>query len=378
MSIFFNRIYVKIFGVLHLHTEKPIRGDVLLSYIPYAFLRPENSQESHTNYWECREMARIFLDLGYNVDVIDWKNDSFLPKKKYSYFIDIHSNMERLSPFLPKDCIKIFHATGAHWLFQNHAEYSRLLQLQKRRHATLMPRRVMPPSLAMENADVVVMLGNEFTEKTYNYSGKKIHHIPLSATHTFPFSEEKNIESAKKNFVWFGGAGMVHKGLDLVLEAFAEMPEYQLSVCGPIRSEKDFEKEYWKELYETKNITAFGKIDAGGDVFRKIAESSVALIYPSCSEGGGGSVIHCMHAGLIPIISFESSVNVGQFGILLKENTVEEIQRTVRLIAVETSEKIKVHSKQAWEYARANHSREEFSKEYLLFVQKLESEKNNA
>ena len=37
---------------------------------------------------------------------------------------------------------------------------------------------------------------------------------------------------------------MVHKGLDLVLEAFVAMPEYHLTVCGKVSSEKDFEDAY--------------------------------------------------------------------------------------------------------------------------------------
>jgi hypothetical protein len=31
----------------------------------------------------------------------------------------------------------------------------------------------------------------------------------------------------------------------LVLNIFAEMPEYNLTVCGPIQKEKDFEKVYY-------------------------------------------------------------------------------------------------------------------------------------
>jgi hypothetical protein len=47
---------------------------------------------------------------------------------------------------------------------------------------------------------------------------------------------------------------MVHKGLDLVLEAFADMPEYHLTVCGPIQKEQDFERAYYRELYQVPNI----------------------------------------------------------------------------------------------------------------------------
>ncbi|TRZ52990.1 glycosyltransferase family 1 protein [bacterium] len=372
MYLFFKRVYVKIFKVIHLRTKKPAKGNVLLSYITYAFLRPKNTPESHTNYWECREIARTFLELGYNVDVIDWKNSSFIPRKKYAYFLDIYANMGRLSPLMSKDCIKIFHATGSHWLFQNHAEYERLIALQRRRGVSLLPRRNTPPSLAIENADTTLLLGNGTTESTYQYADKKITRIPLSTTHFFPYPDKKDINEAKKKFVWFGGGGMVHKGLDLVLEAFAEMPEYQLSICGNVKEEKDFEKAYWKELYKTPNIKTFGKVDPGGKIFHEIIESSVALVYPSCSEGQSGAVIACMHAGMIPAISRQSGVDVNDFGIVFQENTVEEIKKTVRTIASMTNKEIETRSKKAWEYARTHHTRERFTVAFQEFISAFE------
>lgn len=358
-------------GVIPLRPSCTPKGNVLLSYITDPFFEYKEREYTHTNIWECREMANIFLASGYAVDVIDWKNDSFIPKKNYSYCIDIHSNLERLSPLLNKDCVKIFHATGSHWLFQNRAEYERLFNLQQRKKITLVPRRSLTPSFAIENADLVTLLGNEATENTYRYANKKIFHIPLSTTHSFPFPENKNINEAKKRFVWFGGGGMIHKGLDLVLEAFAEMPEYHLSVCGPVRSEKDFEKAYWKELYETKNIKTFGRIDPGGSIFREILDSSVALVYPSCSEGQSGAVITCLHGGLIPAVSYQSGVNVNDFGIIFKENTIAEIKEVVRHIASTPNEELRFMSKKAWEYAGKEHTRERWSSSFKTFVKSL-------
>ncbi len=40
--------------------------------------------------------------------------------------------------------------------------------------------------------------------------------------------------------MWFGSGGMIHKGLDLVLEVFARMQEYHLHICGPVHHEEDF------------------------------------------------------------------------------------------------------------------------------------------
>ena len=192
----------------------------------------------HSNQWECHEIAKIWVDLGYTVDVINWDNKTFRPKKNYDFFIDIHGNMERLAPLLNRGCKTILHITGSHWLFQNKAEYERLLSLQKRRGFTLMPRRLAEPSRGIEYADCALAIGNDFTRSTFAYSKKEIRKINITAVQEFPYPENKDFSHCKKNFLWFGSAGLVLKGLDIVLEAFSELPDCHLYVCGPIATRK--------------------------------------------------------------------------------------------------------------------------------------------
>ena len=287
----------------------PPKGNVLISYITAPFkLKPsDNWPTSHGNYWECSQMARTFLDLGYEVDVIDWNDDRFVPKKDYAVFIDIHSNMERIAPFLREGCLKILHITGAHWLFQNHAEYTRLLKLQQRREITISPRRIVPPSLGIEYADCATIVGNEFAISTFSYANKPIYRIPLSSAVTSQWVPEKDFSSCRRTFLWIGSRGMVHKGLDLVLEAFTDLKDCELNICGLVQDETDFVKAYSKELYSTTNIKTHGWMDvASPDFFSLFKKQCAAVVYPSCSEGTAGSVITCLHFRLIPIITRES------------------------------------------------------------------------
>ena len=69
----------------------------------------------------------------------------------------------------------------------------------------------------------------------------------------------------------------MHKGLDLVLEAFAGMPDHHLYVCGPLQQEKDFVKAFYTELYETPNIHAVGWVDLEGPEFLEIVNKCVGL-----------------------------------------------------------------------------------------------------
>ena len=346
------------------------KGDVLLSYITKPFrLSPENPYFNvHSNMWECREIAQTFLDLGHAVDVIDWEDRDFVPKKQYSVLIDIHNNLERLAPFAGKDCLKILHVTGAHWRFQNEAENARLAALQKRRGVSLAPRRTVPPSLGIEHADCATLLGNDVTARTFEYAGKPIYRIPVSSPVTFDWIEGKDFEKCRNRFVWMASSGLVLRGLDIALEAFSAMPDLSLTVCGDIHAEEDFERAYRKELYETPNIRTVGWVDIGGREFSEMTRSSIGLVYPSASEGQSTSVVTCLHAGLIPIVSRESGVDVEGFGRVLTGCSLDEVKDTVRSVSRLPARETASMAKSAWEYARKNHTREAFSRQYRKAV----------
>ena len=168
-------------------------------------------------------------------------------------------------------------------------------------------------------------------------------------------------------YIWLGSHGLVHKGLDLVLEAFAQAPELKLTVCGPVSAEPDFVAEYRREL-ALPNVRVHDWIDTQSPLFRELLATHSSIIYPSCSEGGGGSVITCLHGGLIPIVTREASVDVENFGFPLREAGVAAIVEAVRHVAGLPAAELSLRSRAAWEFARRQHTREAFEKNYRLFV----------
>ncbi len=368
---FFNRLLFRLQGrVIHLKPKGPVKGRVLFSYITHSFLRP-GPWDSHTNYWEGRNMVEAFVERGYAVDVIDSTNQTFLPKKHYDFFIDNAVNMERLTPLLNQDCIKIFHITNAEPRFQNAAERTRAEDLKKRRGIVLAPDRTIAEVRTVKLAEYTTALGNKFTIDTYAYAHKPMTRIPISSTHTFPSPEHKNFDAVQKQFVWIGGAGPLHKGLDLVLEAFATMPDYKLVVCVKLGADTAFARAFATELYQTPNIKTLGFIDHGSEQFKKLCNESLGIISVSCAEGGGGSTILGMHAGLIPIVNYETSVDVEDFGLLLPDSHIETIQRSIREVSSLPKEALQSKAVAAWNYARENHTRERFAKHYRLFLDTL-------
>ncbi len=371
LSAYRNKITDRLFGVIHLKSSiRPTRGNVLLSYLtePFKILPGESLSTYHTSYWECQEMAQIFLSRGYDVDVISHKNRLFIPKKCYAFAIDVDTNLQRLSKLLNKECKKIFHITAAYWKFQNDAEEKRLTNLWKRKGVKLISRRTLEPSKSAECADYLEGLGGDFANETYRFIGKSIYSIPVSTVSIYKSPKDKNFDQVKKKYLWTGGGGAVLKGLDIVLDTFKALPDYRLTVCGPVDAEEDFISLYKTELYETPNIKYHGRINTTGEEFRKILDESLAVISVSASEGAGAAAIQAMHAGLIPIATRESAVPAGDFGIPIKEPTVQSLTRAIQELSSESTGDLRSRAGKSWEYARRHHTREAFSRAYSSFV----------
>ena len=344
----------------------PERGRALFSYRIAGFLLPSHDPriQIHTHYWQSVQMVRTLTELGYTVDVIDYSNTSFQPVETYHVFIDVRHNMERLAERLGKDCLKIFHLDSAHLLAHNSAEAQRLLDLLGRRGVTLPPQRHEPPNCGIDFADYATANAGEFSLSTFRNARIPIYPLPAPAAHTLDWPPAKDWAACRTRFVWLGSSGLVHKGLDLVLEAFAKMPNCHLTVCAPIDQEQKFKQAYHRELYATLNIETVGWIEMGSTAFQEIMRRSAAVVYPSCSEGLSTSTIECMHAGLLPIVTYETGVPVGDFGFQISPCTVARIQQLVHQVTQLPLAELKHRSELAWKFARTHHTQETFTHAY--------------
>jgi glycosyltransferase involved in cell wall biosynthesis len=314
-------------------------------------------------------MAKVWNEAGYDVEVTDAGDLSYTPPEKAFALIDIHSNLGRWKSHPAR--WKILHATGAHWLTQNRSELERLEGLRDRRGVSLLPRRLAQPSDAAESADMICYLGNEFTADSFRFARKPMRRIPISSAYEFPFPEQKDWEAVRGRFLWLGSFGMVHKGLDLVLEAFSANPHIHLTICGRPEKEPDFFEAYRTELTTLPNIHLAGWVDPASADFEAIRKTHGFAVYPSCSEGGGGSLVHCMHAGLVPIATREASVDLGEHGELISENSSSGVASAVARAAAISPEELRERSLRSWQEVRRCHTLDEFRKKYAAFVREI-------
>lgn len=356
--------------LIRLSPDVVAKGHVLISYIIESFTTDPNHPvfRSHTHYWETRQMVNTFLELGYAVDLISYRNTSFRPQRNYDFFVSARTNFDRIAALLNDSCVKVVHLDTAHWITNNYNAYGRLSDLVQRRNVALTGSiRLIEHNSAIENADLATILGNTFTIESYAYANKPVYRIPISSPVAYDW-QERDISAIRNNYLWFGSSGFVHKGLDLALELFADLPDHQLFVCGPFDMEKAFLQEFHRELFETENIHPVGWVDVNDVKFKEILDRCLGIIYPSCAEGGGGSVITCMHAGVIPVASYQASVDIKDNGIILQDSSPAEMRKQVTTLSSLPARELEDMSRETWEFASSVHSKASFAEKYKEFV----------
>ena len=361
-----QRVRQKVVGPVRImnasrQADKP---GALLSYLaaPLRHIANDPRLGGHTNAWESATIGRSIESRGYMLDAIDWSDDAFTTSRDYTLVFDIHRNLARVAD---RAAIRWMHLTGAHPRFARLAEGARLAALSDRRGVRLSARRSFDDAetekfeRSMAAANVVTILGDAVTASTFKGScHAELERVFVTASALTPRARNDDFDS--RTFLWFGGSGAVHKGLDLVLETFARQPHLKLHCVGPYERERDFVAAYARELYATPNITSHGWMLPSDGEFSRLASKAFAFVLPSCSEGMSTAAATCMRFGLIPIVTRRCGLDLpGEIGRLLTESG-DDLDRTVNELAEVPRASLAGEIERTKALAEARHSREAF------------------
>lgn len=306
----------------------------LVSYVTAPF-RQGSGSTLFTHAGVPKLMVAALHELGYSVELIEWSNTVFAPQKDYDLFIG-HAgrNFERIAERLSRDCTKIYFSTGTYWKEHNRSEEQRFAALESRRSLRLPYDRWINDSEegANEAANGIICLGNHVARESYCKFPLVIN-LNNATYHTEVKSlPEKDHKAGRANFLFLASLGNVHKGLDLLLEAFSQ-PELQskvhLYICQIIRP--DFLSLYKNELENTPNIHLIGHIDLQSKAFQELVMKCSFVIHPSCAEGQPGAVLDCMRYGLIPVLTRENNIDIGEYGFEIFPSVIDIAEKIVEL-----------------------------------------------
>jgi glycosyltransferase involved in cell wall biosynthesis len=266
--------------------------------------------------------------MGYVVDIVNYDNLSWLPQRSYDVFIG-HAgiNFERICNRLAGSTVRIYYSTGIYWREANRREAQRLYDLAERRGFVLPPDRAITHSEEGANraADGIIHLGNAEASRTFK-GFPVVYAVNNCSTQVqWDGTLKKDYRPGLKNFLFFSGSGNVHKGLDLLLEAFAQT-DLHLHICQGL--EPSFRAVYRFELESCPNIHFHGRIPMRSPKFRELAASCNWVISATCAEGQPGAVIECMSHGLLPVLPDSANIDLDNWGLRLPDCGVISIQNT--------------------------------------------------
>lgn len=293
----------------------------------------------HTNNAEIISMIEIFNRLGFRVDLVDrdaaWTEIEPLMERNYDVYL---ANAAGNSAPLHKEInarikarYRIFFAAGPEPEASNRLVEARHADFDRRSGGRCTRRRLVVcegMGQRFYGMDAIYYVGNDFNAGTYARHNLPTFRIYPSTSPELQFDAAAMAGKRSNHFMYFGGNGLICKGLDLVLEAFDGLKGVTLDVCGPA-SETDFWQYYKPLLARNPHIRFHGFVQAGGEKFSSITASAAFQVFPGSAEGCATSVVTCMRRGVIPVTTCETGVDGGDYGVQIEAVSVEGIRALV-------------------------------------------------
>lgn len=278
---------------------------------------------THTNNNEIKAICETLREMNYNVYLIDRDAEkdeiNNLRQQDFEIFISNASgNSAKFHNYIIENFRikkKIFYASGPEPYLSNKLVLERHINFDKKHNCSSIRRRIIDltkNSNRLKKIDGVFYIGNDFSKSSYEKYRIPLYQI-LPIIKNEYLSIEQDIKSKKKtNVIYVGGTGLICKGLDIVIDAFLELPDFRLDIFGP-SDEYDFWNIYRNKIRE-KNIFFHGFVSPNSSLFRNIVKRATYHVNCPAAEGMATSILLTNTFGVIPVVSASSGIDIENFG----------------------------------------------------------------
>lgn len=343
---------------------------VYIPYITHVFY-DQSSIYQHQNQFEAIEIVKVFNQLGYNVYVQNYISERELPQLRN---VEIVFGLE---PLFEKACKKynpkhkIYYATGAYCDHQSN-QVRKMTDYFNEKYNTNIPyRRLVEHHNSTEIATHILLIGSKYTIKTFPTECQSkicIIHQSCQALTNFAVEEEEYKNS--NHFFFMSSYGNMLRGIPLLLEFFANNPQFNLHLVGPI---EDDVKDVIDGL-NIPNITLHGFIDVNSLHFYNIVRECNFIIYPSGSEGGvPGSVLNAMRFGLIPIVTpWAAFDEIEEYGYVMSNWSIESLENGIKWATSLQETKIKSLKQKCQKFTEITYNIEQYRRQFYNYIKNIQ------
>lgn len=266
----------------------------------------------HPNLIHQVAMVSVLCKLGYCIDIYSCYQEKInVSKSKYANKYDVifgfgiqYIQLCQANP----NAIKILFVTeNAPWIVRKkYAE--RVLYFQDRHPEIVLkdsPRTDFYTDEMFDISESGIAVTGSFNMSEIKQRLHNTYRIDVNGLYNplYKYNVEKNHEITKTHFVWFGSRGFVHKGLDILLDAFVELPQLSLDIYGIDLCE-------FSNINIPENVSVCGVINVMDENFiHNVVYKNTFVLSLSCSEGMQTGLTTCMMHGLIPVVTKECGID---------------------------------------------------------------------
>ena len=293
----------------------------------------ERSIKTGTTQFQASEIARILNKLGYLVTIINRSH-----KEKLNFEYDLFFGLaiggsgkyfDYYYDQMQKKCIKIALSTGPNDVVTKKKFHYRMDYFKKRNGIELdLSSRALNKShnVIINKCHALFYHGNTVVIEGYNKFKIPKYKLPTPIKDTIKLNFhalDKKYEF-RNNFFFYCGGGVMTKGLDIIIDAFLELPNFKLYIAS-LSNEKEFFNFYNTKIKESYNIEYLGEIESDSRYMVEITSKCAFALSASCRDGDPAAIMECMRYGLVPLITRDTDISF-ENALLFKDYKIESIK----------------------------------------------------
>lgn len=282
-----------------------IQKRVAFVYLNTLFENPFNEKEVyHVNRIHVYQLLKPFIEFGYIIDVYPCENlgkNDFFYDVSYDIIFGFGPTFVLLSELNSQAYKILFVTENAPWIVKDN--YNERLKLFNSRNGRIPHRAISRTNFYTKEMFEISNVGI-CINGTYNLNSMKealpyIYQINVNSIYDGR-KVEKDHTNTKNSFLWFGSTGLIHKGLDILIDVIKDMPHCSLDIYGA-------SSEELLDIKLPENVHNCGKVNIHSKEFlEEVVAKHTFVVSLSCSEGMQSGIATCMNYGLIPILTKET------------------------------------------------------------------------
>lgn len=361
---------------VNLDLTNPNQKRALISYITLTGFDFDKIQ--HASFYHLNQIIHYFIKQDFCIDICRLDDMGAYERMKHNKYDVILG----FGPVYKAFCKNFDIPIRICFLMENNPvvvekKYAARIKYFYKRHPNISLRHSVP-RIGYFDVDTfklstsMILMNSAYNSQSLYQHIPDIHRINSNAIFNVDFEFDKQkisqfIESSRNNILWFGSLGIIHKGLDILIDTIAKNPNMILNCYGVDQREYSLFKKL--KAYNTVDCKRVNVLSE--DFVTEIVHKHNIVVLPSCSEGMSTAIATCMAHGLIPIVTKDCGFDECQYIIQIEECTIESLEIAINRIQKMSNDEILEMRYQCYQYARENFSIQTFDNRFSNIMDTL-------